>query len=161
MTSTTVATSNFDPEQYSGGAKLQDWKKFSLIRENAMITSTTEQLDIPSEIRVLAERSIARAKLDFKSYIRATEEVACNLEARVEVTQLAAEQISKMAMDFALRDALSAFEFAQKVIQAKNVADFTKLLGNFVNPQMQALTEQWETFCKAAIDSINIPTTSH
>ena len=35
-------------------------------------------------------------------------------------------------MHFALRDALSAFEFAQRVIQAKSIAEFTKLLGAFV-----------------------------
>ena len=66
-----------------------------------MITSTTEELDIPSEMRAVAERSVARAKLDIVSYIRVTEEAACNFE------QLAAEQISKMALNFALRNALS------------------------------------------------------
>ena len=129
-----------------------------------MTRSTTQQFEIPSEMRVVAARSVERAKLDFKSYIRATEEAASTLEARVEASQLAAEQISKMAMNFALRDALSAFEFAQKIIQAKNVAEFTKLLAEFVNPQMQVLSEQWrdlgETFSKAAIDSTDISKTS-
>ncbi len=64
-----------------------------------------------------------------------------------------------------LRDALSAFEFAQRVIQAKNIAEFTKLLGDFVNPQLRVLTEQWkdlsESFSKAAIDSMDISETSH
>ena len=123
-----------------------------------MITSTTEELDIPSEMRAVAERSVARAKLDIVSYIRVTEEAACNFE------QLAAEQISKMALNFALRNALSAFEFAQRVIQAKNIAEFAKLVGDFVNPQMRVLTEQWkdlsETFSKVAIDSIDISKTN-
>ena len=93
-----------------------------------MTTSTTQQFEIPSEMRVVAARSVERAKLDFKSYIRATEEAASTLEARVEASQLVAEQISKMAMNFALRDALSAFEFAQKIIQAKNAAEFPNYL---------------------------------
>jgi len=63
-----------------------------------------------------------------------------------------------------LRNALSAFEFAQRVIQAKNIAEFAKLVGDFVNPQMRVLTEQWkdlsETFSKVAIDSIDISKTN-
>jgi hypothetical protein len=123
-------------------------------------TSTTQQFEIPSEMRVVAARSVERAKLDFKGYIRATEEATSTFEARVEASQLAAGQISKMAMNFALRDALVAFEFAQKIIQARNVSEFTKIFAEFVNPQMQVLSEQWrdlgETFSKAAIDSTNI-----
>jgi len=69
-----------------------------------------------------------------------------------------------MAMNFALRDALVAFEFAQKIIQARNVSEFTKIFAEFVNPQMQVLSEQWrdlgETFSKAAIDSTDISKTS-
>lgn len=125
-----------------------------------MTTSTTQQFEIPSEMRVVAARSVERAKLDFKGYIRATEEATSTFEARVEASQLAAGQISKMAMNFALRDALVAFEFAQKIIQARNVSEFTKILAEFVNPQMQVLSEQWrdmgENFSKAAIDSRNI-----
>jgi hypothetical protein len=135
-------------------------KKSRKYRESAVTTSTTQQFEIPSEMRVVAARSVERAKLDFKGYIRATEEATSTFEARVEASQLAAGQISKMAMNFALRDALVAFEFAQKIIQARNVSEFTKIFAEFVNPQMQVLSEQWrdlgETFSKAAIDSTNI-----
>jgi hypothetical protein len=84
-----------------------------------MTTTTTQQFEISSEMRVVAARSVKRAKVDFRSYIRATEEAASTIEARVEASQLAAEQISKMALNFAMRDTLSAFEFAQKIIRLR------------------------------------------
>lgn len=53
-----------------------------------MITSTTPQLEIPSEMRAVAERSIQRAKLAFDNYIRATEGAASMVEERVEASQV-------------------------------------------------------------------------
>jgi hypothetical protein len=43
-----------------------------MIRENAMITVTPPQFEIPGEMRVVAERSIEQAKLAFDNYMRMT-----------------------------------------------------------------------------------------
>ena len=56
------------------------------------------------------------------------------------------------------RNILSAFEFAQKIVQATDIQEMVRLQSLFVQSQMQALTEQakdlGETVSKSAMDSM-------
>ena len=60
------------------------------------------------------------------------------------------------------RNVASAFEFAQKPVQVRDVQDFVRLQMEFIQAQMQALTEQVkdlsETATKAVMDSLKTPT---
>jgi phasin len=126
-----------------------------------MLTDTTGRLEIPGEMRVVVERSIERAKLALDNYIRATEEAASILEKRVEANQIGAAEVGKKAMNFALRNAISAFEFAQRIVQAKSVTEFIRLLNDFLQSQMRTMGEQvmdlGETLGKVARDSLQLP----
>ncbi len=102
----------------------------------------TQQFEIPSETRAVAERSIERAKHAFDVYIRATQNAAGAIERRVEPGQVGAQEVSKKAMHFALRNAITAFEFAQKIVQAKSIPEFIRLLNDYLQSQMQVLSEQ-------------------
>ena len=124
-----------------------------------MVTdTTTPQLQIPIEMRVMAARSIEQAKLAFQNYIRATQEAASTFEQRVEASQVGAQDVNKKAMSFALQNAISVFEFAQKIVHAKSIAEFIRLLNDFLQSQMQVLGEQvkdlGDTLSKAATDSM-------
>ena len=68
-----------------------------------MIESTTPRLEIPGEMRAVAERSVEQAKLAFNNYMRATEKAVSGLGERVEASQLGALDISKKALSFAER----------------------------------------------------------
>lgn len=61
-------------------------------------------------------------------------------------------------MEFALRNAISAFEFAQKIVQAKSIMEFARLLNDFLQSQTQVLSEQvkdlGETLSKVAMDGL-------
>ena len=108
-----------------------------------MPRSPTQQLEIPCEMRVVAERSVEQAKLAFDNYIQVIEDTASTFEERIEASQVGPQDISKMAMNFALCDTISAFELAQKIIQARNIGEFIHfLLAEFINLQMQVLSEQ-------------------
>ena len=86
------------------------------------------------------------------------------LEERAAASQTGAEEVGKKAMTFALRNATSAFEFAQKIVQAKNIMEFVRLLNDFLQSQMQVLNEQvkdlGETLNKAAMDSLKTSKTA-
>jgi len=123
-----------------------------------MTTSPTPQFEIPNEMRALAERNVGQAKLAFNNFMQAAQEAVSNLEKRVEASQGGALDISKKAMSFAERNILSAFEFAEKVVQAKDIQEMVRMQSLFVQSQMQALTEQakdlGETVSKSAMDSM-------
>jgi len=51
-----------------------------------MIESTTPRLEIPGEMRAVAERSVEQAKLAFNNYMRATEKAVSGLGERQSPT---------------------------------------------------------------------------
>jgi phasin len=123
-----------------------------------MIKGTTRPFEIPMEIRVVAERSVEQAKLAFTNYIRAAQEAIFTFEQWVKASQVGAQGISKKAMSFAERNVLSAFEFAQKIVQAKDIDEFIRMQTEFVQSQIQVLSEQvkelGETATKTAKESV-------
>ena len=90
--------------------------------------------------------------------MQAAQEAVSNLEKRVEASQGGALDISKKAMSFAERNILSAFEFAEKIVQTKDIQEMVRMQSLFVQSQMHALTEQakdlGETVSKSAMESM-------
>ena len=96
-----------------------------------MATGMTK-LEVPYELRVAAARSLEQAKLTFDAYMRVTEEAASMFEKR---GQVGTKEVGKKAINFALQNATAAFEFAQKIAQAKDVPEFVRLLNEFLQSQ--------------------------
>ena len=103
---------------------------------------STPQLEIPNEMRAVAERSVEQAKAAFNNYMQAAEQAVSILEGRVEASQGSALDISKKAMSFAERNVLSALDCAEKFVQVKDIQELVRMQTEFVQSQMQALTEQ-------------------
>jgi len=124
-----------------------------------MATGMTE-LEVPYELRVAAARSLEQAKLTFDAYMRVTEEAASMFEKRIEGGQVGTKEAGKKAINFALQNATAAFEFAQKIAQAKDVPEFVRLLNEFLQSQMKVLSEQvkdlGETLGRVAAGSMNV-----
>jgi phasin len=131
------------------------------LQESAMMKGTTPPFEIPNEMRAVAERSVEQAKLAFNNYMQAAQEAVATFEERVKASQVGAQGISKKAMSFAERNVLSAFEFAQKIVQAKDIQEFIRMQTEFVQSQIQVLSEQvkdlGETATKTAMDSVKTP----
>ena len=71
------------------------------------------------------------------------------------------EQTNKI-LGNAERNVASAFEFAQRLVQVRDIQGLVSLQAEFIQAQMQAMTEQAkdlsETATKALMDSAKIPT---
>ena len=109
-------------------------------------------------MRAVAERSIEQAKLAFNNHIQAAQEAVSTFEQWVKASQVGAQGITKKAMSFAERNVLSAFEFAQKIVQAKDIQEFIRMQTEFVQSQIQVLSEQvkdlGDTATKTALESV-------
>ncbi len=123
-----------------------------------MTADPTPQFEIPNEMRAVAERSVDQAKSAFTGYMRAAEEAVSTLEHRVQASQVGAQDIGNKAMHFAERNVVSAFELAEKLLQAKDIQELVRIQTEFVQSEMKVLAEQvknfGETISKAAIDSM-------
>jgi phasin len=124
--------------------------------EGVMVASATPQFEIADEMRVMTERSLEQAKQAFDNYMRATEEAVSAFEAQVEASQRGGLDISRKAMGFAESNVRTAFEFANKIVQANDIQEVLRMQSQFVEAQMQVLREQvvglGETITKAAME---------
>lgn len=124
------------------------------------MTTGMTQLEVPYELRVAAARSLEQAKLTFDAYMRVTEEAASMFEKRIEGGQVGTKEVGKKAINFALQNATAAFEFAQKIAQAKDVPEFVRLLNEFLQSQTKVLSEQvkdlGDTLGRVAAGSMNV-----
>jgi phasin len=119
-----------------------------------MIRDTSRPIAIPRELRAMAARSVEQAKLAFNNYTRAAEEAVSAFEQWVDANQASAQNIRTKAMRFAERNVFSAFDFVQKLVQAKGIDELIGLQSEFLQLQMQDLGEQVKELGEAATMSV-------
>jgi phasin len=101
-----------------------------------------KNFEIPSDMRKFAEQSVEQARQAFGGFINAAQQAVSDMESRTSTARTGAKDMSEMAMSFAQRNIMASFEFAQKLVQARDVQDVVKLQTEFIQTQMQALNEQ-------------------
>jgi len=122
-----------------------------------MAKDPMSSFEIPSEMRNLAEQSVEQARKAFDGYMTAAQQAVEALEGQATVAQAGTKNVGKKAMTFAEQNVATSFEFAQKLVRAKDVQEVLRLQGEFVQAQMQALSEQAkelsETASKVAMEA--------
>ena len=122
-----------------------------------MAKDPMSSFEIPSEMRNLAEQSVEQARKAFDGYMTAAQQAVGALEGQASVAQAGTKNVGKKAMTFAEQNVATWFEFAQKLVRAKDVQEVLRLQGEFVQAQMQALSEQAkelsETASKVAMEA--------
>ena len=115
-----------------------------------MTKGITRPFEIPKEMRAVAEQSVEQAKLAFNSYLQAAQEAVSSFDQWVRASQAGAQGLCNKAMNFSQRNVLSAFEFAQKIVQAKDIQELIQTQTEFVQSQIQVLSEQVKVLGEAA-----------
>ena len=108
------------------------------------------RFDIPADMLALAEKSVEQAKQAFDIFISAAQHAVSTAETQAATAQAGAKQVGELAMGFAERNIASSFEFAQKLLQAKEPKDVMALHAEYVNTQIAALTDQAKELGKRA-----------
>jgi len=126
-----------------------------------MSKDPTPPFGIPPDMRALAEQSVEQAKSAFNSFINAAHDAVGRLDAQAKAAQEGARGMSDKAVGYAERNVAAAFDYAQKVVRATTVQELVKLQAEFVQSQMQALSEQakdlGETAAKNVMSSAKPP----
>jgi phasin len=100
------------------------------------------KFEVPAEMRELAEKSVAQAKQAFDGFIAATQHAVGTAETQVKTMQTGAKGTSELAMKFAERNVAASFEFAQKLLHAKDAQEVAALQAEYLKSQLATLTEQ-------------------
>jgi phasin len=110
--------------------------------------------EIPGEVRNLAEQSVEQARKAFDSFMSATQKATHTLENQAATAQSGAKDIRQKALSFAEQNVATSFDFARRLVQARDPEEFLRLQTEFVQKQIEALSNQarilGETGSKAA-----------
>jgi len=114
-------------------------------------------LDVPTQMRQFAEQSVEQAKKAVDGFLTAAHKTAVTLENQASTTQSGAKDMSQKVMGFAEQNINNSFEFAQKLVRAKDIQEVMALQQEFLKSQMQAMQAQAKdlgaTAAKVAMDA--------
>lgn len=109
-----------------------------------------EQFAIPSELRNFAEQSVTQARKAFDGFIEAANQAMGQMHGQAKTAQSSANEIAHKSMAYAEKNVASTFEFAQKLMHAKDAAEVMGLQSEYVARQMHTLTSQAQDLGQSA-----------
>jgi phasin family protein len=117
--------------------------------------STTPPFEIPTDMRKMTEQNLEQVRTAIHSYLQF-------LRRAVPGDVMGGSELTNKILGNAERNVASAFEFAQRLVQVRDFQALVGLQTEFIQAQMQAMTEQAkdlsETATKALMESAKIPT---
>jgi DNA-binding protein HU-beta len=123
---------------------------FSVEREHMSPTSPFE-----IHMRKMTEQSLEQVRTAISGYLQF-------FQRAVPGNVMGGSELSNKVFGYAERNLASAFEFAQRLVQVTDVQGLARLQTDFIQAQMQAITEQatdlHETAAKAVMDSLKTST---
>jgi phasin len=98
--------------------------------------------DVPTQMRQFAEQSVEQAKKAVDGFLTAAQKTAAALENQASTAQSGAKDVSQKVMTFAEQNINNSFEFAQRLVRAKDIQEVMALQQEFMKAQMQAMQAQ-------------------
>ena len=117
--------------------------------------STTPQFKIPTDMRKMTEQTLEQVRTAIHSYLQF-------FQRAVPGDVMGGSELANKILGYTERNVASAFEFAQRLVQVRDIQGLISLQAEFVQAQMQAMTEQAkdlsETATKALTERVKTPT---
>jgi phasin len=97
---------------------------------------------LPPEMRAFAEQSVQHAQRAFDQLMSATQKAISTFEGQASSAQSNVLGLHQKVVGFSERNVSASFEFAQKLLHARDGEEVMRLHAEFVKAQIAALTEQ-------------------
>jgi phasin len=109
-----------------------------------------EQFAIPGEMRAFAEQSVAQAKKAFDGFIQAANQAMGQMQGHAQAAQSSATEIAHKSMTYAEQNVAATFDYAQKLMHAKDAAEVMALQSEYLSRQMKTMSGQVQEFGQSA-----------
>jgi len=109
-----------------------------------------EQFAMPNEVRAFVEQSVAQARTAFDGIAQAANQAVAQWKGQAETARAGASEIAHKSMAFAEQNMSSTFDFAQKLMHAKDPTEVMRLQSEFLANQMRALSSQAQDLGQSA-----------
>jgi phasin len=101
-----------------------------------------DRFEIPKEMRAMAEASFDQARKAFEKFLSSAQATAGSIEERGATVRAGAKDISATAMSYAEKNVQASLDYAQSLLQAKDLTEVMRLHSEYVQAQMRSLAEQ-------------------
>jgi len=98
--------------------------------------------EIPNELRDFAERSVDQARKAFEGFVTVAQKAAGTVDEAATTTTTNVKTMGSHVLGYAEQNVNAAFEFAHKLVQAKDPQEAFNLQSEYLKSQMQAMQEQ-------------------
>jgi phasin len=107
-----------------------------------MAEEMRERFEIPKDMRSMAEASVEQARKTFERFLESAQATAGTLEERGATVCAGAKDIGAKAISYAEKNVQTSLDYAQSLLQAKDLTEVMRLHSEFVQAQMRNLAEQ-------------------
>ena len=123
-----------------------------------MANDPFNSFEVPTQMRQLAEQSLEQARKAVDGFITQAQKAVTTAEAQANAAQSTAKDMGQKAMGFAEQNIANSFEFAQKLVRAKDIQEVMALQQEYLQSQMKVMSEQAKdlgsTASKAAMSAV-------
>jgi phasin len=109
-----------------------------------------EQFAMPNEVRAFVEQSVSQARSAFDGIVQAANQAVSQWQGQAEAARAGASEIAHKSMAYAEQNMAATFEFAQKLMHAKDPPELIRLQSEFLALQMKTLTSQAQDLGQSA-----------
>jgi hypothetical protein len=94
------------------------------------------------DMRAFAEKSVEQMTTAFDRFVAATQTAVNQAQAHALSAQSGVRELNELAMRYTEKNIAASFDFAQKLMQAKDAKQVAELNAEYIRRQMESLTEQ-------------------
>jgi phasin len=124
--------------------------RYITFEEDIMAKEGAMKFEVPAEMREFAEKSVEQAKQAFDGFIAAAKHAVTTAETQAATARTGAMEVGEMAIGFTQRNVASSFDFAERLVRAKDAQELAALHAEYVKSQIATLTEQAKELSKQA-----------
>jgi phasin len=100
------------------------------------------RFEIPQDLRAMAESSFDQARKAFETFLSSAQQAASSFEGQGAAMRASAKDVSVKAITFAEKNIAASLDYAERLLQAKDLTEVMRLHSDYVQSQMRTLAEQ-------------------
>jgi phasin len=101
-----------------------------------------DRFEVPNEMRSMAQASFDRARKALEKFVSTAQQTAGSIGERGETVRAGAKDFNAKAIAYAEKNVQASLDYAQSLLNAKDVAEVMRLHTAYVQAQMRSLAEQ-------------------
>jgi len=98
--------------------------------------------EIPNELRDFAERSVEQARKAFEGFVTVAQRAAGTIDTTTQQAQADVKTVNAQIFGYAEQNVNAAFDFAHRLVQAKDPQEAFNLQNEYLKAQISALQTQ-------------------